>query len=965
MSLIKALTHAIKKVLEHYPDQNKGISFLVASAPKTQGSSTLLKQSPLHHINIEQEPNLHLYYNTQGIIFEINQQWLEHSSIPLLQLFKKVNRLHRRLKISGFLFFIDIGDLIHEDHSQQNKDIKKHIQHIHSFLDALDYPVRSGLVITKLDQITGFTDFYSNCHEKELEEPLGFSLAYTRKHPKFKSLFSETWSNFVSSLNHSMTQKIHTTRANKKRILIREFPLQIAVLENRFYQIIKNITHPKAHIHGIYFTCAEQKGKNLNYLNHKIQNTFALTVSIQSIQSVNFKPFFIQGALQHCLEISTYIPKPSQFNDQKNLSIIGFGIICSIWILYQTAKSYKIIKESISVNNKFYLLHQSNPITKLTILENKLKALGDLPFIFRANNQINTLSNSILTSERQVFQESIVNNIIRQLQHEIQNKDLAKSFDAFMTYAALVNHKEEQSEHIIKWVSSNVFNSNSNDKNHEKALFTRFLWQLKWPTDHTLIQSTQALYQALPREYLIYQIISHKLLEQTIEVNLVGFNQAHLFVPKAYTKNAYELSKSQIISEIQKIKQYRWLINLEIDEKITNKIISTYQKQYVQWWKQLAHHATLKHFNNFDEAQTLFKILAKEKTIEKLINLIGKETAPNQATKNDDFNLNIASHFSDLHFATNQEENLHLFWNQLKKFTHMFLMIDNHGQASFQYMRSFFNQTQYNDSLYTIGEMAKHLPEPSSLWLQQIHEDMWLSILQSSKSYINQMWLQNVYSIYTKDIAGLYPFENSKDEISLSKFQEFFGPNGILQNFYREYLQAFINTNQAQWNTKQTENKQLPINEEMIQALMQANVINSMFFANNSSNINIVFSIEKMNLDPIINRLELNIGNQQLIDQQQENVYQNNLQWPSLNASLKIHTIDGENFQLEETGYWAFFKLLQQVNVIPDPNDPSALQVLLEINGNTGRYLIKTNNMLNPFSPGIFNGFKLNQNIID
>jgi intracellular multiplication protein IcmF len=319
MSFNKSLSHAIKKVIEHFPDQNKGISLLIASSPHAQGSTTVLKQSTLQHINIEQEPNLHLYYNQQGIILEINQQWHEHANLNLSQLFKKINRIHRRLKISGFLFFIDICDLLHQEHAQQDKDIKKHIQHIDCLLDTLDYSVRSALVITKLDQITGFTDFYSNCHDKELEEPLGFSLAYTGKHPKFKALFTETWSNFVSSLNHSMIQKIHTTRANKKRILIREFPLQIAVLENRFFQMIKNISHHRAHIHGIYFTCAEQKGKNLNYLNHKIQNNFALTVSIQSIQSVNFRPFFIPGALKHCLEISSYFPKPTQIQDPKNL----------------------------------------------------------------------------------------------------------------------------------------------------------------------------------------------------------------------------------------------------------------------------------------------------------------------------------------------------------------------------------------------------------------------------------------------------------------------------------------------------------------------------------------------------------------------------------------------------------------------------------------------------------------------
>lgn len=86
--------------------------------------------------------------------------------------------------------------------------------------------------------------------------------------------------------------------------------------------------------------------------------------------------------------------------------------------------------------------------------------------------------------------------------------------------------------------------------------------------------------------------------------------------------------------------------------------------------------------------------------------------------------------------------------------------------------------------------------------------------------------------------------------------------------------------------------------------------------------------------------------------------------WPQANAKLALDSIEGNHYELAEQGVWALFKLLEKVNVLIDEQDSSNLQILFEVNSNSGRYLLKTNNQVNPFTPGILNGFNLEEYIV-
>jgi len=174
----------------------------------------------------------------------------------------------------------------------------------------------------------------------------------------------------------------------------------------------------------------------------------------------------------------------------------------------------------------------------------------------------------------------------------------------------------------------------------------------------------------------------------------------------------------------------------------------------------------------------------------------------------------------------------------------------------------------------------------------------------------------------------------------------------------------FLDTREAQWQPKEFNQFVVPISPDIINELMRANVITNMFFPNQRQQTShIEFRLRKISLDPLISRFQLHVGRTQLDDDQNsESVV--DFTWPQLNAKLKLNSIEGKQYELEETGPWALFKLLQKVNVLVDEADSTSLQVLFEINGNSGRYILKTKNKVNPFTPGILNGFTLPHQLI-
>src|ERR1044072_4180932 len=109
---LRALCDAIKKILSQLKPQSNQLSFIVITGRNAQGKSALLKQSNMEEIPVFSEQHAKIYFNRQGIIIELGENWLTTSKTLLQNILRQLNRCNPYLKITGLVLCVDVNDLL-------------------------------------------------------------------------------------------------------------------------------------------------------------------------------------------------------------------------------------------------------------------------------------------------------------------------------------------------------------------------------------------------------------------------------------------------------------------------------------------------------------------------------------------------------------------------------------------------------------------------------------------------------------------------------------------------------------------------------------------------------------------------------------------------------------------------------------------------------------------------------------
>ena len=470
---------------------------------------------------------------------------------------------------------------------------------------------------------------------------------------------------------------------------------------------------------------------------------------------------------------------------------------------------------------------------------------------------------------------------------------------------------------------------------------------------------------ALPATYLYYSLAKQSFSKEMHPIHINGFSLPSQEAPVYLTKAGFQTTLLSLPSIATQLQNDNWVLARQDIGSLQTLLQQAYCYEYVAWWQKFMRHTRPNHVENYQQARELTQSLHNADSITQLVNLLQQQLSPDPNPNATAFNQEIASQFTELSLISHSAI-LHLAetLDELDRFLSTLSIVNDQGKTAFTLTQARFQGDTLNNPLSTLYSYAHQLPAPVSEWAKNIADDTWFTLINDSRTYINQQWKQTVLTDYQTLIAAHYPFDNAgTQDIALADFDRFFSSHGTLNAFIEQYLKPFLDTSQPQWALKQSNNYVLPISPDVLNELIRANIVTNMFFPNQSNTSNIEFSLQKISLDPVVRRLELSIGDHSLLDtQDSESLTRFN--WPQSNAKLVLNSIEGKHYELEEAGPWAFFKILQKVNVLIDEDDSDSLQILFEVNGNSGRYLLKTQNEVNPFTPGILNGFALPELIV-
>ncbi|MDI9817895.1 MULTISPECIES: type IVB secretion system protein IcmF [unclassified Legionella] len=966
---LTAICDALKKVLDFLKPQHNALSFLLVTGKIHQGKTSLLRQSHLTHYPIEIESHANLFYNQHGVILELGESWLNQSDNLIAYTLKQLNHCHRNVRISGLMLCVDSSELLLAEPVPLLDLCKSHAQLLERFGQGLNYPVDTAIILTKLDALAGFCDFFQTDHANELIKPLGFSLESNKQRNKMLDHYRQQFDQMIEVLGQQIINKLHPARSSVKRTLIREFPLQLASLRVPVQSLIQNLPAQLFRLQSIYFTSAEQGGVSVDKLNKKIQHEYALTIQDRFPQSNNYRAYFIEGAIRAFQDqTKRYIAKAS--TTQQWLIGLAASIACLslVGLIQQHYKTSRLLDEASKELIRYEtLIGQSNKtpaLYHLSLAATKLQQIPgnilSVPAVEQLKTQLYSHAKSHLHSD---FLPELVSGIEQIIADPAQTQ-IAR-YQALKIYLMLGEPEHYSEKEVIHWFNEHWKANDQTNLQKRLLLLENALRKPFQPVaiNRQLVSDTRNYLNALPVTYLYYSLAKNNFSSSQQEISVSGFELASKKLPFYYTKAGFKETIARLPEISSMLQRENWVLARQDLVNLPSQLEQAYCFEYVTWWKNFIKRTIPLHYQDYQQGKQLIQNLQQDNSVTRLVELMQQHTSPEANQSTTLFNQKIANEFTSLNLMSNSAINeLSLTIHELEKFLTTLSLVNDQGRTAFELTKARFQGGALSDPLSALYNRARQLPEPVDAWAKQIADDTWFIFITASKHYLNHQWQQTVYTEYRDSLANRYPLNSTDNEVNITDFDHFFSPRGTLNNFVANYLKPFLDTSSPQWQPKEVNGYIMPISNDIINELIRANVITNMFFSPDSQHSRIEFSLQKINLDPVVSSLKLTIGSNTLTDNQNSESF-GHFNWPQTHAKLSLDSIEGSHYELEEAGPWAFFKMLQKVNVLVDGEDSASLQILFEINGNSGRYLLRTQNQINPFSPGILTGFFLKEKV--
>jgi type VI secretion system protein ImpL len=233
---------------------------------------------------------------------------------------------------------------------------------------------------------------------------------------------------------------------------------------------------------------------------------------------------------------------------------------------------------------------------------------------------------------------------------------------------------------------------------------------------------------------------------------------------------------------------------------------------------------------------------------------------------------------------------------------------------------------------------------------------------QQAQQQIAKQWQQQIVPFYRHYLQGRYPIAaKAQESVSLDHFKQFFGPQGKLDRFFQNNMQPFIKREQNHWQWRPLGKKHFAFADDLLELFQRAQVIRTMFFPNNESQLNIHFSLKPKAMMPIVKAVTINLNGQSLHDKRGSRNL-STFEWPGNSndpkAQISLHMVNGQDAQISLQGPWAWFRLLDRAKVKSLKN-PKKYLLAFNIDGNAARYQLTAAHIINPFISGIVDQFHL------
>ncbi|HEY2617037.1 MAG TPA: type VI secretion system membrane subunit TssM [Acetobacteraceae bacterium] len=215
-------------------------------------------------------------------------------------------------------------------------------------------------------------------------------------------------------------------------------------------------------------------------------------------------------------------------------------------------------------------------------------------------------------------------------------------------------------------------------------------------------------------------------------------------------------------------------------------------------------------------------------------------------------------------------------------------------------------------------------------------------------------------SLCSKAVTGRYPFvPGATTEIPLDDFAKLFAAGGLLDKFFNDHLQTFVDTSGAVWKAQPVAGVAPPVTPADLTQFQRASQIRDLFFGGGGAQPTVRFDIAPADTDAKEVTLDLD---GQIISYAHGPIRATSVTWPGPNRMNSARLVfdpapsSGPSV-LQATGPWALFRLFGQ-GMLQQSGAADRYMLSFTLGDRHASFELRAGSVLNPFAPGVLKDFQ-------
>ncbi|MCR9535496.1 MULTISPECIES: type VI secretion system membrane subunit TssM [Vibrio] len=590
--------------------------------------------------------------------------------------------------INGAIVTISLASVMSQTRTERSlhaRAIKSRLQELKNQL-GMQFPIY--VLLTKMDLVAGFNEFFADLSKEEREELFGFMFPREVDDERgVISLFNKEFHGMLERLDARMLRILETEDDLDKRALIFEFPKQLRVLQANLDEFLaeifaQNSFEEPALIRGVFMLSSVQEGLPVDKLMNESTNGLGLNRLALAKSQTGSHSYFVKNLFDKVIFKEQLLGTVNRhYQKQSGWMRRGVYIGCTTLLLGASAlwfMSYKWNSQLIVDTNEQAshidamigaqsLDFETDIVSAVETLDRlmtlplgKQSDYGDADSVkrfglYQGDKVSQAANNAYSDALTQYYAPLLLDSLVSEMESNQQHREYL--YETLKTYLMLFNPDKYQQDEVLAWFNFYFERQYPGELNvdlrrrllqHTQYLLGNdgqgFTYNTAAVTSAREVLTQMSLperaYQRMKIQFSKSHVPSFRLTDVLGPKGLEQFERASgkplsQGISGFYTYNGFHsIFQIQINRTVKSLMEENWVYGddlkaHEIDQdSAIQGVQSRYYQDYVNEWKTLIEDIQLKQAPSLELATEQARVLSGvERPIESLLRAIQKEVA--------------------------------------------------------------------------------------------------------------------------------------------------------------------------------------------------------------------------------------------------------------------------------------------------------------------------------------------------